>query len=99
MREHSRQSGGLLAPVPMPTLWPGLAWHACSAQPLKRLEQLRDPLRLPVSKLLLGDRVPKFGRLGLIALHVPEKDRGRRHAHSIITSAFSLVLSSSKKSF
>ena len=69
-----------------------------AVEPLYGLEQLRHPLAFPIGKLSLGDRVPKLRLLRLATLHVEEVDLADRDRHSIMTSAFSLVCSSSKKS-
>jgi len=77
-----------------------LALHAEAPNgflPLQADGSINYNMAVPV---LLGHYLPQgLLGLGLTALHVPEEGRRCRHAHSIITSAFSLVLSSSKKSF
>ena len=52
----------------------------------------------PPLAVLLGDRIPEFRLLRLSTLHVVEVDLAESYCHSIMTSTFSLVSSSSKKS-
>jgi hypothetical protein len=68
-------------------------------EPLERLGQRGFPQSFPIGELLVRDCIPKFGLHALLALHIKKPYGCLLEAHSIITSAFSLVLSSSKKHF
>ena len=83
----------------MPTLRPKSSRNAHAMHLLKGLEEFGNPLRFPIRKLLFRDCVPELARDRCSMLNIQKNDGRDRVSHNIITSAFSLVDSSSKKSF